>query len=298
MKKILISIFSVLVFSTLFFNTAFAQTNGGVTVATVNISNAKIVSQEDRNFVISFDISNEVGIQPQIRYSVRLTKTSSTSQILFDERVYDETLSLGENTSINKIIEYSVPSSLSLGTYSLWINSKNSTGFPLGTAFLGEVKIAENVGNTVEIVPDSCQFFLGEGQFQLASGMTIGPDDIFTAKCKVKSNFSTDTTFKPNFVTRSYTLFGDIASTTGGSSENIIIKKGINEIVFKLPKALKPQNYNLTFDLVSSDSKVISNSIIFNYAISGQSGTIQNVVFDKTYYKAGDTANLQIFSTH
>ena len=38
-------------------------------VATVNIVNGKILSQEGRNLTHSFDISNRVGSQPQVEYA-------------------------------------------------------------------------------------------------------------------------------------------------------------------------------------------------------------------------------------
>jgi hypothetical protein len=277
-----------------FCNIASAQANGTV-VATVNVSNAKIITQKDRDFVISFDISNMIGAQPKVKYSVRLTKPSTTTELTVDEKVYDEVLSLSENSSINKTIDYKIPASISAGKYRLWVDSKNSSGLPLGVAFVGEVGVVENVENTIEIIPNSCFFFSSSGKSALKQGNIINPSDTLTAKCKVKSTFPTDVILTPNFITRNHTAFGDIASTTGGSSENLVIKKGINDVTFALPVALKPQDYNLTFNLVSNG--VTSNSITFDYTLSGQSGTIKNVVFDKTYYKAGETAYLQIFST-
>ncbi|MBU1111582.1 MAG: hypothetical protein KJ896_02280, partial [Nanoarchaeota archaeon] len=104
-------------------------------------------------------------------------------------------------------------------------------------------------------------------------------------------------TLTPNFITRAHTSFGEIVTATGSSKENITIKTGTNDITLTLPKAGIPQSYNLTFNLTSSNPKTITNTITFNYALMGENGTIQNVVFDKTSYKTGETANLQIFST-
>jgi hypothetical protein len=251
--------------------------------------------------VVSFDVSNRVGAQPQIKYAVQLTQVLAKSELQVDEKVYDETLSLGENTTVSRTVNYSIPASLSAGTYRLWIDSKNNNGLPFGIAFAGEVNITENALNAIEIVPDSCYLVTSTStqatQTPLSQGIVISPADTLMAKCKVTSNFSADTIFTPSFVTRSHTLFGEVVSTTGNSTENITIKNGNNDITLALPKASKPQDYNLTFSLVSSLGNTVSNAISFNYAISGQSGIIRNVVFDKTFYKAGETANLQIFST-
>ena len=295
MKKIFISLLSVFILSAVFYNVTPVQASGGIIVATVNINNAKIVSQKDRNFVISFNISNKTGVQPQIKYSIRLTKFSAKKDILIDEKASDEALSIGENTSISEVVGYDIPSAVPAGTYRLWIDSKNGNGLPLGIAYLGEVKITENTASTIQIVPDSCFLIVNKTQHPAGQSVAINPVDTLTVKCKVLSNFSTSTMVIPNFVTRDHTAFGDIASTTGGTRESITIKKGINDITLALPKGLKSQDYNLALSLVSGN--IISNTISFNYTIAGQNGTIKNVVFDKTIYEVGDTASLQIFST-
>ena len=302
MKK-LFTLFSIFLLSIFFCNTVSAQTDTtkpssqGTIVATVNLYNAKIVSQKDRDFVISFDLSNRVGAQPQIKYSVRLTKASSTDQTIFDEKVYDEVLSLGENASTSKTINYTIPASLSAGTYELWVESKNGNGLMLGTAYLGEINITETIASNIEIIPESCYLMVGTTQSPLSQMLAINSTDTLTVKCKAESNFSRDITLIPNFITRAHTSFGEIVTATGSSKENITIKTGTNDITLTLPKAETPQSYNLTFNLTSSNPKTITNTITFNYALMGENGTIQNVVFDKTSYKTGETANLQIFST-
>jgi hypothetical protein len=56
----------------------------------VSFSNAEIVSQADRNFVLSFDISNKTGAQPDIKYGVQLFQVTSKGVSKVDETVYDE----------------------------------------------------------------------------------------------------------------------------------------------------------------------------------------------------------------
>jgi len=302
MKKIFISLFVLIILGLFSTNTIFAQANnfgslsGGVIVATVSINNAKIVSQNDRDFVISFNISNKTGAQPKVKYSVQLTKVLSLAQTILDEKVYSDVLFLGENMSINKTIKYSIPPQIIAGNYSLFIRSENESGLPLAIAFLGNIKIVENTANIVEIVPSSC-IFTTTIEKPLFSSSTQILNKILTTKCKVVSTFPSDIVLKPNFVTRNHTLFGSIIPLSVESTQNTIIKKGTNNIIIKLPQASKPQDYNLSFFLVSPDGKTISNTISYNYTVAGNSGTIKNVIFDKTYYKTGDTANLQIFST-
>ncbi len=305
MKKILISLFSLFVFGAFLCDFASAQTNNtsspfeGIVVATVRINNAKIVSQNNRDFKMSFDLSNRVGAQSQVKYSVRLTKDSLTGQVIFDQRVYDEALSLTENITINKIVEYSIPPEISAGKYQLWIESKNKNGLPLAIAFLGEVKIAEDTTNTIEIVPDSCYLIKNSDttHYLLNQGIAINSVDKLAIKCKVKNSYSSNIIVVPNFITRNHTIFGDEVPNTEDIKESITLNKGLNDISLVIPKATSPQNYNLSFYLVPNDTKSISNTVSFNYTLVGQNGTIQNVVFDKTYYKVGEIANLQIYST-
>ena len=303
MKKISIITLSLFVLGVFFCNSTFAQTKNatsssqGIVVATVGINNAKIISQNDRDFVISFDISNKVGAQPQIKYSVELTSTSTSNPIVFDEKVYDETLSLNGNTFVSKTINYTVPQSIQKGTYSLRIKSKNSSGLMLAISYLGNINIIDNTTNSIEILPDSCSLFVNTikstGQEAILSTTT----DTFTAKCKVNSTFTSNSTLTPTFITKSHTSFGNTVADSGGQKESITIKKGTNDIIVTLPKANTPQDYNLSFGLFSSDGKTTSNTISFHYLLFGQSGIIQNTIFNKTYYYKGDTANLQIFST-
>ena len=303
MKKIFISLFVLIILGLFFANTIFAQTNnfgslsGGVIVATVSINNTKIVSQNDRDFVISFNISNKTGAQSKVKYSVQLTKVSSSTQTIFDEKVYDDALFLGENMIIHKTVNYIVSPSVSAGAYTLYIRSQNASGLPLSIVRLGDVKISANILGAIEIIPNTCTFSYSQNKyFGTSTNNKISTESI-NAKCKVKSTFLKDTPMVLNFVTRSPSVFGSIVPIFGTSTRNMIIKKGTNDVTITMPEAKKPQNYNLSFYLASADAKILSNTISYDYAVAGEQGTIKNVVFDKTYYKAGDTANLQIYSS-
>ncbi len=304
MKKILL-VSSVLVFCLFAVNSASAQvvaqntSSGGVVVATVNIYNAKIVSQDGRNFALSFELSNESGVQPQVEYSVRLTENSSSGETLVDEKVYDKTISLDQKTTINQTINYSVPNALPAGTYGIWIMSRNESGLPLAIAYVGDVKIAASVAGTVEIIPDSCYLTAGTStqKYSLSQGILISDSDKIIETCKIASNLSKGAVLTPKFETRSNSVFGTDVAQSGGATGTIEIKNGANDISLALPKATAPGNYVSILSLASSVGQITSNEVTANYTIKGLSGTIQNVILDKTFYKAGDMANLQIFRT-
>ena len=120
MKKIFISLLSVFVLGVFFAQTTIAQTpslSDSSTIAYIHMYEIGIVSQQDRNFVISFNLASIVGAQPQIKYGITVTKASSSDQMIYDEKVYDEVLSLAERESINKTISYVLPASLPADTY-------------------------------------------------------------------------------------------------------------------------------------------------------------------------------------
>ena len=104
-----------------------ASSSGGSIVATIDIVNEKIITQNDRNFILSFDISNEIGVQTDIKYAIQLTQVLPSSEPVVDEHVYSDSFSLNQGQTVSKTIDYSVPDSLPAGTYKLWIESENNS---------------------------------------------------------------------------------------------------------------------------------------------------------------------------
>lgn len=77
-------------------NSALAQENVEIkldkskmkTVATVNIYDAKIVSQDNNRIKISFDLSNREYVQPDVKYLVQLIREDKdANQLIIDEFV-------------------------------------------------------------------------------------------------------------------------------------------------------------------------------------------------------------------
>ena len=128
--------------------TSFAQTvnfkQGGV-VATVNIYNATITKQNENNFDISFDISNREGIQFGVKYGILLEQENSSSTIIADNYLYDETLTLDQNI-IHKDIKYTAPNNLD-GNYNISLISKNDGGLPYSNILLGKIKLNKTSNN-------------------------------------------------------------------------------------------------------------------------------------------------------
>ena len=81
--------------------TTSSSVSTGVLVASVNLRDAKIVSQTGNVFNISFSISNGNGLQTGVKYGVKLVSDTKDQSIL-DEKVYDDSLALAENTTLQK----------------------------------------------------------------------------------------------------------------------------------------------------------------------------------------------------
>ena len=77
-------------------------------------------------------------MQSGIKYSALLNDAKGS---VVDEKVFDETLVLGEGQTVHKSIVYTPATSLPSGKYKLWIRSQNSSGLPLGLASVGDVSI-------------------------------------------------------------------------------------------------------------------------------------------------------------
>jgi hypothetical protein len=309
MKKIFTLVISMFVIGAVFCTVAFADTSNTKTpassssapvlVASVNIYNAKVVSNTDRNYVISFDLSNDVGVQSQVKYSVQLVKTiSSSSDILVDEYVYDASFSIDQNTTLPQTVNYSIPASIGKGDYKLWILSKNNSGLVLAAAYVGNVKITQDPSNTVMIDPESCYVTASSTKYNIGDTVYLSQADKFTMNCNVISTFTNDITLVPFFETRMNSSFGDLVSqVSGGSNGTITIKPGSNSASVELPKPSVPQSYTNIFSLASSDKKISTNKIVTNYSIDGDKGSILNIILDKTAYRSGDIAKVKIFSS-
>ncbi len=268
--------------------------NQAVVVATVNIYEAKIVSQKDRDFVLSFDIANREGAQAGIRYSVRLVKSTESEAVLYDEKVYSEVVNLGENSQIHKEILYQAPSNLS-GKFELYVFAQNSDGLPLGIGRAGAAELKSVKGGLL-ISPTTC-FLQVEGEknsprYTLSQGVDISANENLIVTCTVLNSGNNAITVTPVFETHHRTVFGEKVEQVGGSAEDVTLKSGNNKLTLTLPKAAKPQAYDVKLTLTDKVANLSSNSVVFHYVLRGASATIQNVLLDKDYYKKGETAGI------
>ena len=252
-------------------------------VAAVNIYNAKIISQDSNKITLSFILSNGEQSQSGIKYAVSLVKNEQDgSQIIIDEKVYDEVVSLPENIATTREIIYEAPEYLS-GTYEVRITSQNNKGLALGSNDLGEATFTGN-NEYIEIQTSSCQL-----QVQGEAGETL------LANCTIVNNFKTEQIITPIFNTYYPNTFGEKIKTD--KLEAITLNPNESKpISLIIPKAEKPQVYDAILSFINNDNKIISNQATFHYISDGASASIQNLRLNKDYYTKGDTAVISLLS--
>ena len=293
-----VTLASIFIFSIVLFGGAgnsLAQTTstsqpGVVLLATVNVVDVKIISQEGSTFRVSFNLTNRQGIQTGVKYGVRLVSDAKGAAVA-DEKVYPATLTLAENSSVVKEITYTAPENLS-GSYTLYITSRNESGLPLALTPAGKVTLtATTKGLAVD--PTSCYLKIvgekGSPHYNLVQGVDIASTENLVLTCTATNGESTALSAVPSFETHYRTIYGAIVKQVGGDSTPISFAAGEKKTFsITLPKAGEPQAYDVSTVLKSGS--VSSNAIVAHYVISGSSATVQSIALDKNFYMKGDTA--------
>ena len=262
-----------------------------VTVATVNIYDARIDFQDGNRIKLVFNLANREQAQPDVRYSVQLIKRENEDQTVVDEYIYSEVLSLGENQVIPKEIEYLAPQYLS-GEFEVWLIAKNQNGLTFATVNPG--KITFNGDNQyLEIDPKSCYLTVNEEDkhYMLEEGVDVKSEEKLIAHCDIINHNDSAVSFTPKFKTYWRTTFGQEVSTNqeDGDSQTLNAQEK-RQFSFIIPKAQTPQAYDTVLEL-----NKFSNKINFHYVLRGLSATIQNLRLDKDYYQKGGVAKVSFF---
>lgn len=117
-------------------------------VATVNIYDAMIRSQEGRRIDVAFTLSNRENVQPDITYGVRLFRLSSAGEMLYTAGTFPakERVALGVNENLSRTFSLNVPEYLPGGNYTVEVWASNSSGINLAFAQAGSVMFGGGVG--------------------------------------------------------------------------------------------------------------------------------------------------------
>ena len=265
----------------------------------VNVYNARYseISENNRDFTLEFDLSNDGDVQPQVKYIVELQQKSGDKYFVADQRPYDDVTSLAKGQVVHKKITYSIPMTLT-GDFRVMVLAANDKGMPYGGASAGLVSVTDHIpGIAVDV--NSC-FLAIEGEQQkypLMSGTDIDPHEAIFLQCdKVMNTADFDITFQPRFVTRERTMFGRILSEAEGAPE--VIAAGVTKSLrFPLTVQENPQSYQVSLFFADAQGDAITNTISVRYVTHGESATAQNISLDKDRYAYGNTAVVTAFVT-
>ncbi|MDH4330485.1 MAG: hypothetical protein OEV93_02940 [Candidatus Moranbacteria bacterium] len=270
-----------------------------ILIAEVNIRNAKLVSQDGNKFKISFDLTNDRKVQPQVRYSVMLLEKGSVSGNEYvetvDESTYSETLSLGEFDSIHREIEYVAPDYLS-GDYQIYLNSENDRGMQYAVALVDDVKLVASNDSYVSV--SDCLVDAGDGKlYSVKQGVDVDRAEKIKVTCSLKNNASSQLSFYSVIETRERSSFGKTVETDKG--DKISLNAGEERLVdFEMNKIEKaPQSYSATLTLENENGDIVSNKTNVRYVVRGSSGTIKSARLDKDQYMSGDVAKIFVLVT-
>lgn len=278
--------------------TAVKPASNVVVLATVNIQNAKIISQKDNLFNISFSMTNGTGVQTGVKYGVELLSIDPKNQYTADEKVYPESFSLPSGTNFSKSFMYQAPKTLA-GTYNLFLVSKNESGLMLGRVSLGKVTLKATLQG-IEILPSTCYLQVvgenGSPHYTLTQAVEIAKNETLNLTCNINNTLNNTIDVKPVFETLSQSAYGKVAPQTGGSIEAITIApKETKTFTVTLPTVNTPQVYSANVKL--TEPTVTSNTINALYTLSGPQATILNLTLDKNSYKKDESAKISLVYT-
>jgi len=288
-----------------------------IEIASVELYNTEIISQEGNKINFSFDLFNKKGIQSKVKYAVQLIRESENnntfsqadnifgteddfqekSQTILDEKIYSEVVALGENETIHKEIEYLAPSYFN-GEFDFWVIVKNNNGVLLAMGNPGKITLGGN-DQFIEVVSEFCYLKIeGENnKYSIGEGVSVISDENLQAVCRLINNYDEKINFTPYFNTYYRSTFGELIKENESLQSNLTIEANeIKTFTFNIPKIDIPQAYDAELVLKEGNNN-ISNSVSFHYVIQGESATIQNLSLDKDYYLAEDTAKVSVYAT-
>ncbi len=263
------------------------------TVAKIDISDAKVAKQEGNKLTIGFDIKNGDVYQPQVAYSLKISRTEERVITLMDQKTYSDKIDLESGKIVHKEITYEVPVFLA-GKYDLEIEVKSFSGFLLAIGRIDGISFSGN-GGYISINGISCKTADGksiieQGMFTTEKGKSIEVTCEIENKAKDAINVSTVVDIYQNKV---FSFGNSVLQNSVGSQVQINggEKKTLSFIVPKIDAA---QSYVALFSLQDEKKNRISDIAGMRLLIKGDAFLVDNVMFDKQAYAAGDAAEVLI----
>lgn len=259
-------------------------------VALVSAGNLKIEEKGGNNFEISFDILNQEGIQPYVKYAINLVKKDGDQETVLDRKIYDEVLNIGNGEIIHRALSYEVPEYLKSGNYALFLEARNKSGLRLAYISAGEINLSGGESK-IEIGDDSCGIFFGDVDLRL-SGKIPSQDDLEkpNLRCKIKNIYGNkiEAYLGADICEKSY--FSDL------NSRKMSEKASLNpdeerEFRIDLEGIDKIKSPMLTISVFSGEDRQISRIVNVPY-FGSPASLFYNTRLDKDYYLRNETAKI------
>jgi hypothetical protein len=268
-------------------------------IVNVNLSDAKVLSQEARSIRVGFSLTNQDAKTQAlgIRFGFELVETAKTGQVVADTFVFPETIDLAPGQSVKKEAEYTVPDALT-GDFSVWVIARNAGGLILGLGNAGKVTFTPQ-SETVGIKTESCALkVVGDAKvYDLLQGVDVTPNETLILSCQVENRSAATQTLIPSFDTKRRSQYGDPMTVPSVPVSKISLAASEKKVIdIVIPKASSPQAYDVRVVLRNeSNPDMASNAINAHYVVRGVSATIQNISFGKSSYRTGEPVDATLF---
>jgi len=196
----------------------------------------------------------------------------------------------GEPESINFIYNY--PANIISGKYEILISALLSSNLETDSASAP----LDLVGNNrfVDFQVSSCRILKEENGVSAGSEpLSLGVGKPTKIICSVKNTINQALNIIPKIQIADYLQHQDTLKTFDAPPVTLNALE-TKEIAVDLPDMINPATYVGELSLYEGDNK-ISKSMLFRWTITGVSGKLFSVAFDKSSYETGQTANVTIF---
>ena len=271
-----------------------------VVLATVNVHDVATGEIGGGEYGITFTLSNREGVQPNITYSVQLSKLNEKGAVAYNAGTFTapNKIMLGENENLPIAFKFRPSQSLESGKYLVELFVHNAAGLLL--AYMPGGVISLDTEGGVVIDSASCALSI-EGEdadtvYTIDQGVDVTAEERMILTCQVTNMTKSEVRVQPAYATyRRNFGSGEKVEHQPIAVESITLASQERKIVaFTLPQASEPQAYDILTTLTQDNGDQISNQIIVHYVLRGVSGTIQNTLLDKTFYAVGDVAQATV----
>ncbi len=259
-----------------------------IVVATTDIRDAQIVAQQGNDITLLFSLYNAQGVQSGIVYGVELYQAGQVVDVV---AFNDRPVTLGAGESLPVSLTYHAPAFFS-GAYDVWVVAKTASGMPLSLFKVGTVSLQ---GSAKGVNLTDCSVQVAGEQYLLTSGVDISLEEVLEISCVAFNQSGQPIDIGPQFTSYERSLYGPLVETEITKVQQFTLLPAVEtNITFEIPKAEKAQAYDAVLELIDNTGVIVSPKVVAHYVIQGESATVQNVVFDKPSYVAGDVADLLI----